>query len=263
MRFIKMQGLGNDYVYVDCFEEKVEKPEKAARIICDRHFGVGADGLILICPSERADCRMEMYNADGSRGAMCGNGIRCVAKYVFEAGLVKKTAMEVETDSGIRKVSCHVRGGRVAWADVEMGVPTVGKKESLCLGGGERVFIPVRLGNSHAVFFCSDVDSLNLEELGRGLKESGRFPDGINAEFVKPGGGGLKMRVWERGAGETLACGTGACAACAAAMSEGILKRRALVRLPGGLLKVAWPGETAPMYLSGPAREVYRGEIAL
>ena len=110
MRFIKMQGLGNDYVYVDCFEEKVEKPEKAARIICDRHFGVGADGLILICPSERADCRMEMYNADGSRGAMCGNGIRCVAKYVFEAGLVKKTAMEVETDSGIYEVTCQVRG---------------------------------------------------------------------------------------------------------------------------------------------------------
>ncbi len=264
MRFTKMQGLGNDYVYVNCFEEVVEEPEQTARAVCDRHFGIGADGLILIQPSNGADCRMEMYNADGSRGAMCGNGIRCVAKYVYEAGLVKSPRISVETDSGIRKVFCRVREGKVFLADVEMGIPVVGERELLEAGGSSYSFTPVELGNPHAVLFYSEIDGLDLRKIGPLIGKNSRFPGGVNVGFAKVDGcRSLKLRVWERGTGETMACGTGACAACAAAISMGFLKRKATVRLPGGDLEVTWAGPAYPMVMTGPAREVYRGEITL
>lgn len=262
MRFTKMQGLGNDYVYVNCFEEKVESPSLTAKIISDRHYGIGADGLILICPSGKADCRMEMYNADGSRGAMCGNGIRCVGKYVYEHGMVKKSRMRIETDSGIRTLSCRVRDGRVRLVDVEMGIPAVGKRESLSMGDEIFSFTPVHMGNPHAVLFCEDVSSVQIEKTGAFLERHERFPDRTNVEFVQVlDASSIRLRVWERGAGETLACGTGACAACAAAMAAGAVKRRAAAHLPGGRLEISWRGPGTPMVMTGPAEEVFWGEI--
>ena len=262
MRFTKMHGLGNDYVYVNCYEEKVEEPERMAKQLCDRHFGIGADGLILICPSEHADCRMEMYNADGSRGAMCGNGIRCVAKYAYEAGLVERERMKVETDSGIRRLVCRVREGRVYLVDVDMGVPALFPRESLSAGGSSFSFTPVDMGNPHAVLFYSDVDSVDLEQIGPAIENHKRFPGRTNVEFAQiMDAQNIKLRVWERGSGETMACGTGACAACAAAMAMGLVKRKVTVRLPGGKLDITWAKADGPMILTGPAKKVFCGSL--
>lgn len=264
MRFTKMQGLGNDYVYVNCFEEKIEEPALAAKAVSDRHFGIGADGLILIGPSEKADCRMIMYNADGSRGAMCGNGIRCVGKYIYEAGKVKTARMKIETDSGIRRLFCRTRNGKVNLVDVEMGIPAVEKREMLTADGKQFSFTPVDMGNPHAVFFYSDIDSLDISKLGPLIERHERFPDRTNVEFVQIlDEQTVKLRVWERGSGETLACGTGACAACAAAVVMGLIKRKAVVLLAGGQLDITWANREGPMIMTGPAVEVFRGEIAL
>lgn len=263
MRFTKMQGLGNDYVYVNCFEEKIEAPELMARKLSDRHFGVGADGLILICPSKKADCRMEMYNADGSRGSMCGNGIRCVAKYVYEAGLVKETGMTIETDGGMRRLNCLVKDGKVSLVEVDMGIPAVGKRESFFWEGRELWFTPVDMGNPHAVLFFEE-EFPEVSRLGPALEYTPRFPDRVNVEFVRiEDEGNLALRVWERGTGETLACGTGACASFAAARVLGSVREKAAVKLPGGILETSWSGPGSSLIMTGPAKEVFRGEIML
>ncbi len=264
MRFTKMHGLGNDYVYVNCFEETIKEPERAARAVSDRHCGIGADGLILIQPSEKADCRMEMYNADGSRGAMCGNGIRCVAKYVVEAGMLPGPELSVETDSGIRRLRCRGSGGKVRLVDVEMGLPLVDNRENLETSGGNFTFTPVSMGNPHAVLFYEAVDGLPVERIGPLFETHERFPDRTNVEFAQVvNARTMYLRVWERGSGETMACGTGACAACAAAMSMGLMKRQVSVYLAGGRLEVTWPGPASPMILTGPAVTVFQGEIVL
>ena len=264
LKFTKMQGLGNDYVYVNCFEETVKKPELVAKRISDRHFGVGADGLILICPSKQADCRMEMYNADGSRGAMCGNGIRCVAKYAYETGLVGKADMAVETDSGVRHVRCRPENGRVHLVKVDMGIPAVGEQETFVWEGRKLLFTPVDMGNPHAVFFGSPPELPAILDFGPVVEKSSRFPDGVNVEAIQvEDGRTLSMRVWERGSGETMACGTGACASFAAAKTMGFVGNAGVVRLLGGDLEISWAGSGEPLFMTGPAVEVFRGEVLL
>ncbi len=264
MKFTKMQGLGNDYVYVNCFEETVDSPQFLAKALSDRHFGIGADGLILICPSKKAGCRMEMYNADGSRGAMCGNGIRCVAKYAYEAGLVKGEEMTVETDSGIRHVKCRPENGKVRLVEVDMGIPVVGEREAFLWEGKELFFTPVDMGNPHAVFFGHLSELPAVSCFGPAVEKSPRFPEGVNVEVIQvESAEALSMRVWERGTGETMACGTGACAAFAAAKTLGFTGDTGVVKLLGGDLEIAWPGTGEPLVMTGPAVEVFRGEIIL
>ena len=231
MHFTKMEGLGNDYIYVSLFTEKVEKPEELAVRISDRHFGVGSDGLVLIAPSETADVRMIMYNADGSRGKMCGNAARCVGRYVYERGLVQKEDLRLETDSGLKSIHLHVQDGRVREATVNMGAPVfdrqqipctlsdTGKSVPVLLDGREFFVSPVSMGNPHAVVFLDDsLDTFDLAHYGPLLERHPAFPEKTNAEFVNViDPGHLRMRVWERGSGITMACGTGACACAAAA----------------------------------------------
>lgn len=270
-----MHGCGNDYVYVDCTAAPLPHPERAARLLSDRHFGVGADGLILILPSAQADFRMEMYNADGSVGAMCGNGIRCVGKYVYDHGLTRKTALTIETRSGVRALKLTVAGNRVTRVRVDMGawsaaaadVPVVGLGETVLgvpfpLAGRTWELSCLSLGNPHAVVWCENPDALNLAALGPQLEHSPCFPDRVNAEFVRVlDEHRLALRVWERGAGETLACGTGACAAAVAAHLAGKCGDAVTVTLPGGTLEVALAGGHA--FLTGPAETVFTGELDL
>ena len=253
MKFTKMQGIGNDYVYVNCFEETVENPEKAAVFVSNRNFGIGSDGLILIQPSEKADCRMDMYNLDGSRGAMCGNGIRCVGKYVYDHGITDKTEIDVETLSGIRHLSLHVKDGRVESVTVDMGSPeqTSQVSEQILVGDSEFQFTGVSMGNPHAVVFLDEAESLgnsleqlDIEAIGPLFEHHERFPDRTNTEFVEVlDEGHVRMRVWERGSGETLACGTGACAVLAACVLNGRTGNEAQVELPGGTLSIRWDRE--------------------
>ncbi len=271
MKFTKMQGIGNDYVYVNCFEETVENPEKAAVFVSNRNFGIGSDGLILIQPSEKADCRMDMYNLDGSRGAMCGNGIRCVGKYVYDHGITDKTEIDVETLSGIRHLSLHVKDGRVESVTVDMGSPeqTSQVSEQILVGDSEFQFTGVSMGNPHAVVFLDEAESLgnsleqlDIEAIGTLFEHHERFPDRTNTEFVEVlDEGHVRMRVWERGSGETLACGTGACAVLAACVLNGRTGNEAQVELPGGTLSIRWDREKNRIYMTGPAVEVYHGEI--
>ena len=271
MKFTKMQGIGNDYVYVNCFEETVENPEKAAVFVSNRNFGIGSDGLILIQPSEKADCRMDMYNLDGSRGAMCGNGIRCVGKYVYDHGITDNTEIDVETLSGIRHLSRHVKDGRVESVTVDMGSPeqTSQVSEQILVGDSEFQFTGVSMGNPHAVVFLDEAESLgnsleqlDIEAIGPLFEHHERFPDRTNTEFVEVlDEGHVRMRVWERGSGETLACGTGACAVLAACVLNGRTGNEAQVELPGGTLSIRWDREKNRIYMTGPAVEVYHGEI--
>ncbi len=271
MKFTKMQGIGNDYVYVNCFEETVENPEKAAVFVSNRNFGIGSDGLIVIQPSEKADCRMDMYNLDGSRGAMCGNGIRCVGKYVYDHGITDKTEIDVETLSGIRHLSLHVKDGRVESVTVDMGSPeqTSQVSEQILVGDSEFQFTGVSMGNPHAVVFLDEAESLgnsleqlDIEAIGPLFEHHERFPDRTNTEFVEVlDEGHVRMRVWERGSGETLACGTGACAVLAACVLNGRTGNEAQVELPGGTLSIRWDREKNRIYMTGPAVEVYHGEI--
>lgn len=281
MRFTKMHGLGNDYVYVNCFKEKVENPAEAARYVSDRHFGIGSDGLILICPSEKADFEMVMYNADGSRSEMCGNGIRCVAKYVYDYGLTDKTSISVETLGGIKYLDLTVENGKVALVRVDMGIPELraeaipilcetgeeenGRKvirEPIVVDGMEYQMTGVSMGNPHAVFFLEDVKGLDIEKIGPKFENHERFPKRINTEFVRViDRETIEMRVWERGSGETLACGTGACAAAVAAILNGLAERRVTVKLLGGDLLIEWEEETGKVYMTGPAVTVFEGEI--
>lgn len=274
MRFTKMQGLGNDYVYVDCFKETIEDPSKLAKVISDRHFGVGSDGLILICPSDKADFEMKMYNADGSRGEMCGNGIRCVAKYVYDYGLTDKTHISVETLGGIKYLDLTVENGKVALVKVDMGspiltpaqVPVIADGESavdepICVDGVEYRMTCVSMGNPHAVVYMEDVDNLDIEKIGPSFENQERFPNRVNTEFVKVlDRETAQMRVWERGSGETLACGTGACAVAVACILNGLTDNKVRVKLLGGDLLIEWNQEEDTVYMTGPAEVVFDGE---
>lgn len=272
--FVKMHGIGNDYVYVDCFAHRVAEPAALAQRVSPRRTGIGSDGLILICPSTVADCRMEMYNADGSRGAMCGNGIRCVGKYVADHGLSASNPLRVETDSGIKVLELTRRGGTVASVTVDMGEPILDGPRipvaaegrvidaPLAVAGVEYRVTCVSMGNPHCVVFTDDVEALDLERLGPGFEHHAFFPNRVNTEFVRVEGPSLlRMRVWERGSGETAACGTGACAALVAAVLTGRAERRATLRLNGGDLGIEWRAADGHVLMSGPAEEVFRGEI--
>ena len=270
-----MQGLGNDYVYVNCCEEKIDNPPELARRISDRHFGVGSDGLIMINPSDKADFEMEMYNADGSRGEMCGNGIRCVAKYVYDHGLTDKTDISVETLGGIKYLELTVEDGKVKTVKVDMGKPELepqkipvkadgGKAvdEPIRVGGEEYRMTCVSMGNPHAVVFVGcDVKDFPLEEIGPKFENHERFPNRVNTEFVRViDRHTAEMRVWERGSGETLACGTGACAVAVACVLNGLTEDEVTVRLLGGDLQIRWDREKDTVYMTGPAEAVFDGE---
>ena len=270
-----MQGLGNDYVYVNCFKEKIDNPPELARRISDRHFGVGSDGLIMINPSDKADFEMEMYNADGSRGEMCGNGIRCVAKYVYDYGLTDKTHISVETLGGIKYLDLTVEEGKVKMVKVDMGKPELeplkipvkasGDKavdEPILVGGKEYRMTCVSMGNPHAVIFIGcDVREFPLEEIGPKFENHERFPNRVNTEFVRViDRRTAEMRVWERGSGETLACGTGACAVAVACALNGFTEDEVTVRLLGGDLQIRWDREKDTVFMTGPAEVVFDGE---
>ncbi len=275
LRFTKMHGAGNDYVYVDCFEQRVIDPASLARRVSPRRTGVGADGLILIRPSEVADCRMEMYNADGSRAEMCGNGIRCVAKYLYEHGRVRKNPLRVETDAGVKELFLEIREGRVERVCVDMGIPVLEAARipvaaegqvidaPLEVGGEEYRITCVSMGNPHCVVFVDSAPDVDLARLGPAFEHHPFFPRRVNAEFAQvlhPAE--VAARVWERGSGETMACGTGACAVAVAGVLTGRTGRRVLVHLPGGDLEVEWRAGDGHVLLKGGAEEVFRGEIA-
>lgn len=264
MKFTKMQGIGNDYVYVNCFEETVEDPCETAKMVSDRHFGIGSDGLILIKPSDVADCQMDMYNLDGSRGAMCGNGIRCVGKYAYDHGIVDKPEIDVETPSGIKHLSMKVKDGKVELVTVDMGrpVPTSEIGEPITVDGKEYRFTGVSMGNPHAVVFMDGIKDLEIEKIGPSFESHERFPDRTNTEFVEVvDRGHVNMRVWERGSGETLACGTGACATVVACILNGLTDDEVRVTLLGGDLLIRWDREKDTVFMAGPATEVFHGEI--
>ena len=272
MLFSKMQGIGNDYVYVNGLVETVSDPESLAIRISDRHFGVGSDGLVLILPSERADFRMRMFNADGSEAEMCGNASRCVGKYVYDKGLTPKTSLTLETGSGIRHLQLFPVDGKVERVTVDMGIPdfSIGSvpvlwhspemiQQPVMINGCVYRVTAVSMGNPHAVVFLPEIDMLNLYELGPLFENHSLFPKRTNTEFVeRMSSDRLRMRVWERGAGETLACGTGACAAAAAAIRCGFCGKKVRVDLKGGPLFIDWEAET--MKMTGAAVMVFEGE---
>lgn len=275
MKFTKMQGIGNDYVYVNCLQETIENPSELAKKISDRHYGVGSDGLIMINPSDKADFEMEMYNADGSRGEMCGNGIRCVAKYVYDYGLTDKTSISVETLAGIKYLDLTVEDRKVVLVKVDMGkpmlrpeeVPVVSEKEEvidepITVDGQEYRMTCVSMGNPHAVVFIDqDVKEFPLETVGVKFENHERFPKRVNTEFVNVlDRHTAQMRVWERGSGETLACGTGACAVAVACALNGLTEDEVTVKLLGGDLQIKWDREKNTVYMTGPAEVVFDGE---
>ena len=276
MKFTKMQGLGNDYVYVNCFQEKIADPSALAVKVSDRHFGIGSDGLILINPSDKADFEMEMYNADGSRGEMCGNGIRCVAKYVYDYGLTDQTHISVETLAGIKYLDLTVEDGKVKLVRVDMGRPELAPAkipvaasaeqavdEPILVDGAEYRMTCVSMGNPHAVVFVDcDVKEFPLETVGPKFECHERFPNRVNTEFVRvTDRHTAEMRVWERGSGETLACGTGACAVAVACVLNGRTEEEVTVKLLGGDLDIRWDREKDTVYMTGPAEVVFDGEL--
>jgi diaminopimelate epimerase len=280
MRFTKMHGIGNDYVYVDCVRNKPPvDPAALSRAISDRHFGVGSDGLILICPSERADARMRMFNADGSESEMCGNGIRCVAKFVHDHGIAAKPQLKIETGRGVLALDLELSGGKVSRVRVNMGEPILAGPQiptalpgdppvnaALVAGGLSLAVTCVSMGNPHAVVYVGDeffdTDTRDLvAELGPQLEHHAEFPRRVNAHFVKVHSPAeVTMRTWERGSGITLACGTGACAVCVAGVLTGRTGRRLLAHLPGGDLELEWSERDNCVYKTGPAAEVFSGE---
>ncbi len=277
MKFTKMHGIGNDYVYVDCTKEVLENPEETARLISDRHKGIGSDGLILIKASNEADFEMAMYNADGSYGKMCGNAIRCVAKYVYDNGLTDKTEITVISGGAVKYLELTVEDGKVTWVRVNMGapilkpelIPVVGEgeqlvAESILVDGKTFEMTCVSMGNPHTVVFVEDVKGLKLEEIGPKFENHERFPDRVNTEFARVlDRKNVEMRVWERGSGETMACGTGACATTVAAILNGYVDREVTVHLRGGVLKIEWKEADGCVYMTGPAATAYTGEVDL
>lgn len=264
MKFTKMQGTGNDYVYINCFEETVERPEQLAVKVSDRHFGIGSDGLILICPSDRADCRMKMFNADGSESEMCGNGIRCVGKYVYDHRIVEKEEFDVETKAGIKHLKVTDEGGKASSITVDMGIPEVTGEvpEPIVIDGQSYEFIGISMGNPHAIYYMDEIDGLDLEAMGPAFETHERFPERTNSEFIQVvDRSHLRMRVWERGSGETWACGTGATASAVASVLNGRTENTVEVELKGGTLSITWDRESGHVYMTGPAVEVFQGEF--
>lgn len=273
MKFTKMHGCGNDYVYINCFEEKVENPTELAIKVSNRHFGVGSDGLILICPSDKADFRMDMYNADGSQSEMCGNGIRCVGKYVYDYGLTDKDEVSVETLAGIKYLKFQIEDGKVKMITVDMGepellaanVPVVSENEKvideeIVVDGVSYQMTCVSMGNPHSVVFVDSTEQFPLEEIGPKFESHERFPRRVNAEFVQVlNENEVNMRVWERGTGETLACGTGTCATAVACILNGKTNNEVTVHLLGGDLIIQWDKETNHVIMTGPATVVFDG----
>lgn len=274
MRFTKMHGLGNDYVYVNGFDEQVDDPAAVAQAVSDRHFGIGADGLILILPSDKADCRMRMFNADGSEAQMCGNGIRCVAKYVYDHDIARRTSLNVETLAGVLELDLFVTGGAVDRVRVKMGVPRLQRaqipmqgapgeviSEPLLVDGTTFNITAVSMGNPHCVMFVEDVASFDVAGWGPLFEHHDAFPEGVNTEFIQVHSReSFSMRVWERGSGETLACGTGASAAAVACHLTGRTDRRVTAHLLGGPLELEWQVSDNQVLMTGPAVEVFSGE---
>lgn len=273
MKFTKMQGCGNDYVYINCFEETVENPNELAISMSERHFGVGSDGLVLICPADDADFRMRMFNSDGSEAEMCGNAIRCVGKYVYDRGLTAKTTISVITLAGLKILELNLKDGVVDTVRVDMGepileaaqIPVVSEKQPVI---GEEIkaldktfnFTCVSMGNPHAVTYVDDVKNFQVEKYGSVIEIDNHFPRKVNVEFVeKISDNYLKMRVWERGAGETWACGTGTCATVVATVLNGMCNRTTEVELLGGNLTIEWNEENNHVYMTGPARYSFDG----
>ena len=273
MKFTKMEGCGNDYVYVNGFEEKIDNPNEVAIAVSDRHFGIGSDGLIIINPSEVADFKMCMYNADGSEGKMCGNGIRCVGKYMYDYGLTDKEAISVETLAGIKYLQFFIENGKVAKVKVDMGSPILTPAEIPVVAEGERAvdepivvdgteyrMTCISMGNPHAIVYVDDVKNLLIEKIGPSFEKHERFPNRVNTEFVKVlDRNTVEMRVWERGSGETLACGTGACATAVACILNGLTEEKVTVKLLGGDLEIEWDREKNKVFMTGPAKVVFDG----
>lgn len=277
MKFTKMHGIGNDYVYVNCFEEEVKDPGRVAKFVSDRHFGIGSDGLILIKPSDVADFEMDMYNADGSRSPMCGNGIRCVAKYVYDYGLTDKTSISVSTGSGIKYLELTVENDKVSQVRVDMGAPILEAEripvlcekspvisQPIVVQGQEYPVTCVSMGNPHCVVRVEDVEHFDLERIGPEFEHHALFPARVNAEFIRIiDRHTVQMRVWERGTGETWACGTGACAVAVACVLNGWTQEQVLVKLRGGALQIHWDRARGTVFMTGPATVVFDGEIML
>lgn len=275
MEFVKMEGCGNDYVYVNGFNTKIDNPNKLSEIVSDRHFGIGSDGLIVINPSEVADFKMSMYNADGSEGKMCGNGIRCVAKYVYDYKMTDKEVITVETLAGIKTLKLNVEDGKVKTVRVNMGSPIINAKdvpvisdrekvinEPVVIDGKEYGITCVSMGNPHAITFVHDTDSLKIEKIGPGFEKNEIFPDRVNTEFIQIiDRKTIKMRVWERGSGETLACGTGACASVVACVLNNLTDNKVTVKLLGGDLEIEYDTNENTVYMTGPARIAFTGNI--
>lgn len=277
MKFTKMHGCGNDYVYVNLFEEQIENPAKVSIAVSDRHFGIGSDGLITIGPSDIADFRMRIYNADGSEAEMCGNGIRCVAKYVYDHKLTDKAEITVETGAGVKTLQLTVEDDKVTLVRVDMGEPILTPDEIPVVADGDRVvdepivvddkewrMTCVSMGNPHAVVFVDDVTHFELEKYGPLFENHVRFPKRTNTEFVQIiSRNEAIMRVWERGSAETWACGTGTCATVMACILNGLTDNEVLVHLRGGDLRIAYDAKSNHIFMTGPATEVFEGEIQL
>ncbi len=295
MKFTKMEGIGNDYVYVNCLEKELENPSEIAIKVSDRHFGIGSDGLILICKSNIADFKMEIYNSDGSQAEMCGNGIRCVGKYVYDNNLTNKTELTIETLAGIKKLKLNLAEGKVDTVEVDMGEPILEAEkipvQNTILSKASEADIEqnkittqslekeynkvnvkaldkefnltcVSMGNPHAISYVQNVDDFEVEKYGPIIEKDEHFPRKVNVEFIELiDRNHLKMRVWERGAGETLACGTGTCASVVASCLNGLTDRCVNVKLLGGNLKIEWRKTDNHVYMTGPARTVFTGEI--
>ena len=274
MKFTKMEGCGNDYIYINCFEETVDNPQQLAIMMSERHFGVGADGIVLIRQDEKADFGMRMFNADGSEGEMCGNAIRCVGKFVYDRGLTKKTKLSVSTLAGIKYLELHIKNGVVDTVTVDMGepifdgkkIPTTSDKpfvQKELLYSKDKTFemTCISMGNPHAVTYVENTDDFQVEKYGKLLEINDFFPNKTNVEFVQIiDQDHLKMRVWERGSGETMACGTGACAVVVATAKNSMCKREADVILLGGTLHIKWNEKDNHVYMTGEARFCFDGQ---
>jgi carbamoyl-phosphate synthase large subunit len=277
LEFTKMQSCGNDYIYINCFDREINCPESLSVVLSDRHYGIGGDGIVLICKSNICDTRMRMFNLDGSEGKMCGNAIRCVAKYLYDNGIVKKDIITIETLSGIKSMQVNTQNGLVCSVKVDMGKAELDPAKIPVLLPGDRIVnVPVEIGgkychitcvsmgNPHAVVFCEEIDNLNIDEIGPLFEYNELFPDRVNTEFVKIiDQNTIKMRVWERGSGETLACGTGACAAAVAAVLNGYCDKNSNIRvlLPGGELIVNYTDDT--VYMTGDCLKVFEGVVEI
>lgn len=275
IKFTKMEGLGNDYVYMDAINQKIENRSELARFVSNRNFGIGSDGLILIEKSEVADFKMTMFNSDGSQAEMCGNGIRCVAKFVYDKRMTDKTTLKIETLAGIKILELNVENGKVKTVRVDMGEPILEAEKipvistekpvrNLILKAQDKEFsfTCVSMGNPHAITIVDDTESFDVKKYGEELEVNKAFPRRTNVEFVQiVDKNTIKMRVWERGAGETLACGTGACATAVACNLNGLTDREVTIKLLGGDLKIEWNAENNHVYMTGPATTVFEGEL--